>query len=138
MDKNALVKLLVAEFFDLAVDKAKPLAVEAVLAQVDRLLQQRLPKVIANDAADGWTNTHVGDPLNDYPGDAISKRLDNFLFLFGKKLPGRATDFLRDQVSPYITPALRPQCTEATTGAEMAQMVADAIYGEVKSLLEAA
>ena len=139
--RNSLAGLALAQLFGLVVEHGKPIVTEELLAQVRSIISGKLDNVIANDARDGWgpdpadpSVYRIGDDKNDYPGDPVSKRLDNFLFLFGKNLPGRATDLIRDNSSRVITPRLRPQVHEGTSGEEMARIVGDALYDEAASL----
>ena len=133
--KNALGALALARLFDLAIEHGRPIAEAEVLAGVRKLLDERLDNVIANDARDGWSNTAVGDLKNDYPGDALDKRIDNCIFLFGKALPGRITDSIRDAVSPTVTPKVRAQLGADPTGAVIAAAVAEALYDEAAALV---
>lgn len=131
---SSLAGLALAELFDLAVEKGKPILTEEALRQVRTVIEDRRDNVIANDARDGWTNTQAADPKNDYPGDALAKRIDNFFFLYAKSLPGKATDVFRDLLSADLTPALRAQVDESATPERLADLVGNAIYGEAEKL----
>ena len=114
LDRSSLAGLALARLFDLAIEHGKPIVTAEILRQIRLAIDSKIDNCVENDERDGWTNENVGDPLNDYPGDPLAKRIDNFLFLFGKSLPGRVTDFIRDNASPVITPAIRALVDPAT------------------------
>lgn len=130
MPLNSLAGLALSQLFNLG----KPLAVEEAVQQVEAAVNDRKDNVAKNDREHGWSATNVGDPKNDYPGDALSKRLDNALFVYGMALPGKVTDGIRDALSPSITPGLRAQVDENTTPEEIAELVGNALIEEVRKL----
>lgn len=129
-----LAGLALAELFGIAVKSGKPIVTDLILDQISDYLAGRKARVVKEDAADGWSSTEIGDPKNDYAGDVVSKRIDNFFFLYGKALPGTATDFLRDVLSERNTPAIRERVDENTSPGLLADLVANAIYAECAAL----
>jgi hypothetical protein len=128
--------IAIAKLFDLALEHGKPLAVDQLKAQVRRAIEDRQDNVAKQDAAQ-WGAGQQGDPKNDFPGDLLSRRLDNALFLYGKALPGKATDFIRDALSPAITPGLRAQVDENVTSERVAELVGAALVAEAERVIDA-
>lgn len=138
MATTSLGSLALARLFDLAIKEGKPIVTAEVLQQVRAILNDRVDNAAQNDERDGWTWDEVKDPSNDYAGDSRAKRIDNMIFLLGKSLPGKVTDFVRDATSPTITPALRAIQSDAWTATDLAQRVADALYDMAETLAESA
>lgn len=134
MAETNLATLALAQLFHLAVDEGKPILKAEVLGGIRQMLDDRLDNVVKNDQRDGWTNTHVSDPHNDYPGTPREKRIDNMFFLYGKALPGKLTDKIRDILSERDTPALSAKLGPDPSGQEIAVAVGDAIYAEAEDI----
>lgn len=138
---SKLVALGIGELFDLAKSQVGPAeeAVEAkVLLGVRHKLDHLLPGAVKTSIKNGWSFTAQGDPLNDFNGDIPSKWADDFLYLFGKPLPGKFTDAIRDALSPQITPGIRARMTPQTTHQQLGEMVADALYANAEQAIHAA
>lgn len=131
---NPILSLALSQLFGIALDAGDELALE----QFERVIQDRRDNVLANDERDGWTNEKAADSKNDFPGDALAKRIDNFFFLYGKSLPGKGTDFIRDFLSARHTPTLRAQVDATATREELADLVGEAILADVAAAIEAA
>lgn len=131
-----IATLALSQLFGVILKEGEPIVEAQVLAQIRKTIDHQVPKVAKNDEDHGWSSTHQGDPRNDYAGDILAKRADNALFVFGKSLPGNVTDFIRDTLSPGITPGVRAQIDENTSAAEIATLVGDALYGKAVELAE--
>jgi hypothetical protein len=111
--QNPIVALAFSELFKIAeaeLPELKKAGERFSIEAFDAYLTREIPKVVANDKKDGWSNTKSGDTHNDYTrpdgseASVLEKRIDNMQFLFGKVLPGKITDKIRDFSSEDATP----------------------------------
>lgn len=141
--QNSLVAFAIQEAFQLLKSELPELqdGAEQLTAEgLEKYMSDRVDNVVANDKRDGWSNTHVADPKNDYNGGPIEKRIDNMIFLYGKALPGKATDKLRDYSSGQVTPIVFERFNKAgntdPTGEDIALGVKEVVVELAKAGLE--
>lgn len=133
--QSKIVALALSELYGIVLKEGEPLLESAVVKGIKTTLAHKLPKAAQESQANGWSYSTQGDPNNDYPGDIPSKWADDFLFLFGKALPGKATDLIRDFTSPLITPSVRGKITPEMTALQVGQLVADELVADAADAL---
>lgn len=128
-------QLMLAHFWDIALQRGVPLAEQGLDDLIEAKVEHLIHKTAKDSLNAGWSWDHQADKKNDYPGDIPSKWIDDFIYRFGKALPGPVTDFIRDEISPDITPGIRAQITEASTHEQVATLVGTALKDNAEAIV---